>query len=118
MLDTEKRLLEKYFGEFGLEGIDQYLISRLRKWEQCALNIAVTGQSGAGKSSFINAIRGVTHDSGCFAPTGFIECTVDPKEYPHPEHKNLTFWDLPGIVSNSKISLRESLVVKFHIIRI
>jgi predicted GTPase len=107
LLDTEKELLEKYFEQYGLHGIDQYFTFRLRKWEQCALNIAVTGQSGAGKSSFINAIRGVTQDSEHFAPTGCTECTADPKAYPHPEHQNLIFWDLPGIVYNfydSKVS--------------
>ncbi len=98
MLNNEKQSLIKYFEQNGLDGIDQYFISRLRRWEQYALNIVVTGQSGAGKSSFINAIRGVTRDSNDFAPTDNIECTLTPRAYDHPIHRSLTFWDLPGII--------------------
>jgi predicted GTPase len=96
LLDKEKQSLIEYIEQNGLNRIDQYFLYRLRRWEQCALNIAVTGQSGAGKSSFINAIRGVTRTSPDFAPTDYIECICSPKAYYHPIHRNLAFWDLPG----------------------
>jgi len=96
MLNKEKQSLIEYIEQNGLNRIDQYFLSRLRRWENCALTIAVTGQSGAGKSSFINAIRGVPRGSPDFAPTDYIECIRPPQAYYHPTHRNLAFWDLPG----------------------
>ncbi len=97
MLNKEKQSLIEYIEHNGLNQIDQYFLARLRRWEQCALNIAVTGQSGAGKSSFINAIRGVTRDSVDFAQPDCIECIRPPQAYYHPIYRNLVFWDLPGM---------------------
>ncbi|XP_070805988.1 interferon-inducible GTPase 5-like [Pituophis catenifer annectens] len=61
------------------------------------LNIAVTGQVGAGKSSFINAIRSVMDDDEGAAEVGTVEKTTEPKAYPHPSFPNIKIWDLPGI---------------------
>ncbi|XP_058051576.1 interferon-inducible GTPase 5-like [Ahaetulla prasina] len=61
------------------------------------LNIAVTGQVGAGKSSFVNAIRGVKDDDEEAATVGTVEQTKEPKAYPHPSFPNIKIWDLPGI---------------------
>uniref|UniRef100_H3C7G9 IRG-type G domain-containing protein n=1 Tax=Tetraodon nigroviridis TaxID=99883 RepID=H3C7G9_TETNG len=62
------------------------------------LNIGITGESGSGKSSFVNAFRGVDHkDEKEAAPVGVVETTVDVKEYPHPDYPNVSLWDLPGI---------------------
>uniref|UniRef100_A0A8C3S7I8 IRG-type G domain-containing protein n=1 Tax=Chelydra serpentina TaxID=8475 RepID=A0A8C3S7I8_CHESE len=69
----------------------------LESFENMVLNIAVTGETGAGKSSFINAIRGlVTEDKGA-APTSVTEMTTEPTAYPHPTYPIVTLWDLPGI---------------------
>ncbi|XP_067403098.1 interferon-inducible GTPase 5-like [Emydura macquarii macquarii] len=61
------------------------------------LNIAITGESGAGKSSFINAIRSLNDDDPGAAETGVKEMTKKPTRYPHPKHPNVILWDLPGI---------------------
>ncbi|XP_034612573.1 interferon-inducible GTPase 5-like [Trachemys scripta elegans] len=61
------------------------------------LNIAITGNSGSGKSSFINAIRSLNDDDRGAAETGVTETTKDPTAYPHPIHPNVIVWDLPGI---------------------
>ncbi|CAF0943508.1 unnamed protein product [Rotaria sp. Silwood1] len=94
--DKEKKLFVEYFDKHGLDEIEQYFISRLREWELLSLHIAVTGNSGVGKSSFINAIRGVTPNSPDAAKTGVTECTREPQAFLHSIHQNLTFWDLPG----------------------
>ncbi|KAK3525821.1 hypothetical protein QTP70_010322 [Hemibagrus guttatus] len=63
------------------------------------LHIAVTGESGTGKSSFINAIRDLDSDDEGAAKTGVTETTTDPTPYKHPTMPNVTLWDLPGIGS-------------------
>ncbi|XP_062375720.1 interferon-inducible GTPase 5-like [Sardina pilchardus] len=61
------------------------------------LNIAVTGESGSGKSSFVNALRGLGDEEEQSAPTGVVETTTEPTPYPHPKYPNVILWDLPGV---------------------
>ncbi|CAI5695306.1 unnamed protein product [Oreochromis niloticus] len=69
----------------------------LEKQEKIPLNIAITGESGAGKSTFINAFRGIDHKDERAARTGAVETTMEVTKYPHPNYPNVLFWDLPGI---------------------
>ena len=62
-----------------------------------SLAIGVTGESGAGKSTFINAIRGLADDDEGAAETGVTETTTEPTPYEHPTMPNVVFWDLPGV---------------------
>uniref|UniRef100_A0A6J0VH94 Interferon-inducible GTPase 5-like n=1 Tax=Pogona vitticeps TaxID=103695 RepID=A0A6J0VH94_9SAUR len=61
------------------------------------LNIAVTGESGAGKSTFVNVLRGINDEDEGAAATGVTETTAEPTPYPYPSHPNVTLWDLPGV---------------------
>ncbi|XP_063054384.1 interferon-gamma-inducible GTPase 10-like [Engraulis encrasicolus] len=70
---------------------------RLDQLNYVTLNIAVTGMSGAGKSTFVNAIRGIPNSHPLAAPTGVTETTTTPVKYNHPSMPNVTIWDLPGI---------------------
>ncbi|XP_058051574.1 interferon-inducible GTPase 5-like [Ahaetulla prasina] len=73
------------------------IMENLQALEYTHLDIAVTGESGSGKSSFVNAIRGLRDEEASSAPTGVVETTEKPTPYPHPKHPNVTLWDLPGI---------------------
>ncbi|XP_031537712.1 interferon-inducible GTPase 5 [Vicugna pacos] len=74
--------------------------SRLRELlassESIRLEVGVTGESGAGKSSLINALRGLGAEDPGAALTGVVETTMQPSPYPHPQFPDVTLWDLPG----------------------
>ncbi|KAG7333931.1 hypothetical protein KOW79_002338 [Hemibagrus wyckioides] len=65
--------------------------------DRVELNIAVTGESGSGKSTFINVFRGLGDEDEGSAETGVVETTTEPTAYPHPKFPNVKLWDLPGI---------------------
>uniref|UniRef100_A0A8C4T255 Immunity related GTPase cinema n=1 Tax=Erpetoichthys calabaricus TaxID=27687 RepID=A0A8C4T255_ERPCA len=69
----------------------------LDKFRTATLDIAVTGESGSGKSTFINAFRGLGDEEAESAPTGVTETTKQASVYPHPSYPTVRLWDLPGI---------------------
>ncbi|XP_048190102.1 T-cell-specific guanine nucleotide triphosphate-binding protein 2-like [Perognathus longimembris pacificus] len=64
--------------------------------ENALLQVAVIGESGAGKSSLINALRGLGHEEEGSARVGVVETTMKKTPYQHPKYLNVIFWDLPG----------------------
>jgi ABC-type glutathione transport system ATPase component len=65
------------------------------------LHFAICGGSGTGKSSLINAIRGLQDfDSARAAPTGIVETTMDISPYPDPRNEHpysrFIWFDVPG----------------------
>uniref|UniRef100_A0A8C4YP59 IRG-type G domain-containing protein n=1 Tax=Gopherus evgoodei TaxID=1825980 RepID=A0A8C4YP59_9SAUR len=65
--------------------------------DKIPLNIAVTGVAGSGKSSFVNAIRGLGDTDYSSAAIGITETTMESTAYPHPRYPDVIFCDLPGI---------------------
>jgi flagellar biosynthesis GTPase FlhF len=64
------------------------------------LHFAVCGSSGSGKSSLINAFRGLTNIDPGAAPAGIIETTMSVTRYPDPHdelpHSRFIWFDVPG----------------------
>ncbi|XP_034015795.1 interferon-inducible GTPase 5-like [Thalassophryne amazonica] len=77
----------------GAKKIQEYL----EKLNNTPLNIGVTGESGAGKSTFINAFRGIKTSDERAAPVGCTKTTMEVKQYAHPTHPSIILWDMPGI---------------------
>ncbi|KAJ3595244.1 hypothetical protein NHX12_004548 [Muraenolepis orangiensis] len=99
-MSLESKVTEEI--QTALENNDTHaaaLITRmyLKDLDSIPLNIAVTGESGSGKSTFVNAFRGIDHEDERAAPTDVVESTMEPEAYPHPIYPNVTVWDLPGI---------------------
>jgi len=49
--------IEGYIKQKGVSNLAKFLTEKLERWRNIEVNIGITGDSGAGKSSFINAIR-------------------------------------------------------------
>lgn len=61
------------------------------------IHIAVVGSAGAGKSSFINAVRGLSNNDPVAARTGIVETTDAVTSYPDPRPNSRIIWyDVPG----------------------
>ncbi|KAG1746765.1 interferon-inducible GTPase-domain-containing protein [Suillus paluster] len=61
------------------------------------LHLAVVGSSGSGKSSFINAVRGLSNHDSTAARTGIVEATNAVMRYPDPRPNSQIIWyDVPG----------------------
>ncbi|XP_049452881.1 interferon-inducible GTPase 5-like [Epinephelus fuscoguttatus] len=69
----------------------------LDQQDNIPLNIGITGESGSGKSTFVDAFRGIDNRDERAAPTGCVETTTEGTPSPHPNYPNVTLWDLPGI---------------------
>ncbi|KXJ25281.1 interferon-inducible GTPase 5 [Exaiptasia diaphana] len=89
--------VQEYVSENGLSNIEQFFKEKLEGWQDVEVNIGVTGDSGTGKSSFINAIRELDDDDEQAAKVGVTETTMEPKCYDHPSNPKIKFYDLPGI---------------------
>jgi predicted GTPase len=82
--------------EGKVEDVVDEIQQSLNAAENASLNVAVIGDSGSGKSSFINALRGLSHQEEGSASVGVVETTMRKTPYQHPKYPKVTFWDLPG----------------------
>lgn len=98
--EASEQSIDKYKNELdknGLTGLKDLLSKDLESWKSTVVHIAVTGASGAGKSSFINSIRGLTPEDPGAAEVGVNETTLKCNRYEHPRNKSFVVSDLPGV---------------------
>ncbi|KAM9164526.1 verrucotoxin subunit beta-like isoform 5-T10 [Pangshura tecta] len=98
-------------------GISRDVIVKLQNMKSLKitrLHVALTGESGSGKSSFLNAFRGLNEDDEGAAKTGVLETGREPTPYQHPKHPNVTIWDLPGFGTPSFPSHTYTKSVNFN----
>ncbi|KAM7320361.1 hypothetical protein ACRRTK_020804 [Alexandromys fortis] len=89
--------IEVSLSQGNIQVANTLITNALKEIDSTPLNVAVTGESGAGKSSFINALRGIGPEEEGAAKTGVVETTMERHPYNHPKIPNVVFWDLPGI---------------------
>ena len=51
--------VQGYVDENGVSNIEEFFKNKLEGWRDVEVNIAISGSSGAGKSSFINAVNAI-----------------------------------------------------------
>ncbi|XP_053123408.1 interferon-inducible GTPase 5-like [Hemicordylus capensis] len=72
------------------------LAKPLQSFSDIPLHVGVVGEPGSGKSSFINAMLGLSEGDPGAAQTGIQMTTVEAKDYPYPLLPQVILWDLPG----------------------
>lgn len=97
MSEAEVNEAQEVMHKAGISGLKEHLHSKLEAWKSIPLNIAVTGATGTGKSTFINTMRGLDPNVQGAAAVGVTETTSEVKTYPHAEYGNFVLSDLPGV---------------------
>jgi GTP-binding protein EngB required for normal cell division len=95
-----QQTLEKHsaFQLVSIPSNEEIQIAKSRvQYQEGLFHFAITGVSGAGKSSLINAFRGLRNRDQGAAPTGVVETTTDITRFPDPSSHNPFVWyDVPG----------------------
>ena len=95
--DNQDPEAEQAFMDGGAQGLKAFVEKKLNEWKTTPVNIAVVGQSGAGKSSFINTIRCIEDAMDpSFAKVGVKQCTMEKMSFEFPDNPLIKLWDLPG----------------------
>ncbi|XP_005356202.1 interferon-inducible GTPase 1-like [Microtus ochrogaster] len=90
-------LIESHLEKGNIQVASSVINDALKNIGNTPINIAVIGECGAGKSSFINALREVGPEDEDAAEVGVVLTTVEKTPYKHPKNKMFILWDLPGI---------------------
>lgn len=101
------------------DGLNNYIRSSLATWQNECINVAVTGNSGSGKSSLINALRNIKPNYPGAANVGIKETTTHIQKYEFPETDKVKLWDLPGVGTQKfsrKTYLEDTELSKFDIV--
>ncbi|KAK0505357.1 P-loop containing nucleoside triphosphate hydrolase protein [Armillaria luteobubalina] len=76
---------------------EQFEANKRLFYKEGKFHLAVAGSSGSGKSSLVNAFRGIWDDEEGAAPTDIVETTSVVAPYPDPNPANPFVWfDVPG----------------------
>jgi interferon gamma inducible protein 47 len=80
----------------GFAGASAHYIATLSSIVSSPIKVAITGESGSGKSSLVNGLRDMSDVAEGAAPTDEEECTMEPTMYADPRFPSVQYWDLPG----------------------
>nr|XP_013002178.1 T-cell-specific guanine nucleotide triphosphate-binding protein 1-like isoform X1 [Cavia porcellus] len=97
LTNKDQDMIKLYLQQGDVQKAASVINAVLKDIENAPLSIAVTGEGGSGKSTLINALRGVAHEDEGAAATGLTETTTEGTEYRHPKFPNVSIWDLPGV---------------------
>ncbi|XP_006864007.1 PREDICTED: immunity-related GTPase family M protein 1-like [Chrysochloris asiatica] len=107
--EAEARKTQNALQNGNLLEVVSAVLETVRRASSVPVNIAVTGNSGNGISTFINALRGIGNEEEDSAPTGVVRTTLTRAHYSSSHLPNVVLWDLPGLGVTSQ-SLEDYVV--------
>ncbi|XP_066279090.1 T-cell-specific guanine nucleotide triphosphate-binding protein 2-like [Branchiostoma lanceolatum] len=82
-----------------LKKFQKYAAENMEAWKNQKVYVGIVGDPGAGKSTFINSIRGLETGAPGAAEVGVTHTTAVTTDYPHPARPDsLVFVDFPGVL--------------------
>ncbi|XP_045188062.1 T-cell-specific guanine nucleotide triphosphate-binding protein 2-like [Mercenaria mercenaria] len=99
--EDDAKEVKDHFEDNGYKGLKELLVKKRDQWVDVPIHVALSGTLGAGKSSFINNIRGIKADDKIGAALNYGQTTIEPIPYSHPNKHYLKFWDLPQLGSRA-----------------
>ncbi|KAG2463619.1 interferon-inducible GTPase 5-like [Polypterus senegalus] len=106
--DEEIKMIAQVYNQDGLDAVLPLIKDKCDHLDNEKVTIAVTGESGVGKSAFINAMRGLGPNDEGASKENIKEETSEPTPYQHPTLPSVCLWDLPGI-GTTRFSARKYL---------
>ncbi|KAH3888993.1 hypothetical protein DPMN_013039 [Dreissena polymorpha] len=103
---------QRILKESGFNALMKEFSDKNNSWKNVQIKIALTGQTGVGKSSLINALRNMKEDDVGGAKIGCTETTKEPTPYSYRENENVVLWDLPGV--GTPMFPKEAYLEKIH----
>ncbi|XP_051024261.1 immunity-related GTPase family M protein 1-like isoform X2 [Acomys russatus] len=97
ILPEVSRNIERALNEGKMLEVVHGIKETIASLSQIPVIISVTGDSGNGMSSFINALRIIGHEEDDSAPTGVVRTTQTRATYSSSHFPNVALWDLPGL---------------------
>ncbi|XP_068179346.1 immunity-related GTPase family, q2 [Antennarius striatus] len=89
LLETLKESMESNKLADVKDAMEDLLISRI--------NVAVVGDRGPEKSTFINSLRGLGPEDDGAAPRSPTTALEEVVAYPNPKHPDFRLWDVPSV---------------------
>lgn len=99
--EDDAKEVKDHFEDHGYKGLDDLLVKKRDQWVDVPIHVAIGGNLGAGKSSFINTVRGIKENDKIGAALNSGLTTIEPIPYSHPNKHYLKFWDLPQLGSRA-----------------
>ena len=100
-MDTLDSLAEEAFKVWGQEALTEHARRRLQEWRCTEVNMAVIGQVGVGKASFINTLRGIEDLHHPLSACVGEEANQASSCFAFPSNPLVKVWKVPGVGQGS-----------------
>ncbi|KAI8502268.1 Interferon-inducible GTPase (IIGP) [Branchiostoma belcheri] len=99
-----------------LKKLQEYAEENMEAWKKQKVNVGIVGDPGAGKSTFINSIRGLKPKAPGAAEVGLRHTTSEVTDYDDPNRPNsLCFVDFPGVLLKKGPSDKHDFDIKQYL---